>query len=92
MIVRHKHIHSVEKSKIWHSSEYSPKSRKTVLPVGNGGWEAAFLFFIESAFGIAVTEVTWRKPGDFFKGIGKVVWVGVADVVANLRDRVVGLT
>ena len=51
----------------------------------------AVLFLVEAAFGIAVAEVAWGKAGDFLEGVGEVVRVRVADIIANLGDGVVGL-
>ena len=45
---------------------------------------------VEAAFGITITEVTWRKPSDFFKCVGKVMRISIANVIANLGNGVVG--
>lgn len=50
-------------------------------------WE---LFPIQSSFRITIPKVTWRKSGDFFKCVRKVVRVGIADVISNLGDGVIG--
>ena len=56
---------------------------------GAGEGNCPRLHLVEAAFGITVTEVTWRKPSDFFKCVGEIMWISVADVIANLGDGVI---